>query len=99
MRRLTSAAFFLSLARVAHADMTRAVLVTSCAAVLLVPAPKAHAFTAFTCAHVRSVAEGYSIQQIVAWARANLTLEQISAGRKCFAGPRRTRAAWLRQER
>ena len=99
MRRLTSAAFLLSLARVAHADMTRAVLVTSCAAVLFVPAPQAHAFTAFTCADVRAAAEGYSMQQIVAWARANLTLEQMAAGRKCFVGPRRARAAWLRQER
>jgi hypothetical protein len=102
MRRLTSAACLLSLARVAHADMMRAVLVTSCAAVLFVPAPQVHAFnafTAFTCADVRAAAEGYLMQQIVAWAQANLTLEQMAAGRKCFVRARRARAAWLRQER
>ena len=69
--------------------MTRVPLVTSCAAVLtLVLTQNAHAFT---CAHVRKAAAGYSIQQIVAWARANLTPTQIAAGRKCFAGPQQTR--------
>ena len=68
--------------------MTRVVLVTSCTAVLLVLTPNAQAFT---CAHVRKAAAGYSIQQIVAWAPANLTPTQIAAGRKCFIGPQQTR--------
>jgi hypothetical protein len=69
--------------------MMRVVLVTSCIAVLIVLTPSAHAFT---CAHVRKAASGYSIQQIVAWARANLTSAQIAAGRKCFVGPQQTRS-------
>jgi len=88
--------------RVAQADMTRAVLVTSCAAVLLVPAPQAHAFnasTAFTCADVRAAAEGYSMQQIFAWARANLTLEQNGGRPEMLRRTSSARAAWLRQER
>jgi hypothetical protein len=68
--------------------MTRVVLVTSCTAMLLVFAPNAQAFT---CAHVRKAAAGYSIQQIIAWARANLTPTQIAAGRMCFVGPQHTR--------
>jgi len=68
-------------------NMMRVVLVTSCTAVLLVLTPNAHAFT---CAHVRKAAAGYSIQQIVAWARANLTPMQITAARKCFVGPQQT---------
>ena len=68
--------------------MTRVVLVTSCTAVLLVLTPNAHAFT---CAYVRKAAAGYSIQQIIAWARANLTPAQIAAGRKCFVGSQQTR--------
>jgi len=69
-------------------NVTRVVLVTSCAVLLLVLAPNAHAFT---CAHVRKAAAGYSMQQIVVWARANLTPAQIVAGRKCFVGPQQTR--------
>jgi hypothetical protein len=69
-------------------NLTRVVLVTSCTAVLLLLTPNAHAVT---CAYVRKAAAGYSMQQIVAWARANLTPTQIAAGQKCFVGPQQTR--------